>query len=543
MRMSFGQEMRMAQKQVLAPRMIQSMEILQLPVMALEERIEEEIQNNETLEMEEAGQESASVESVGLAVDVEPTAAEKTVNEQPLIVDQDHANQADFERTYDWATEYPDSDDDRSRPSASQIEQAGDRYLDVMANMAERPETLCDHLHQQLSNYELTEAERLAADKVIYNLDANGYLPMPVEELVDADGPPGQEAHLHKALAVVQNMDPPGVAARDLKECLLLQIRHDMPNARNLRRLVGDHLEDLAANRLPLIQRKTRLSIQEIEELRLQLHSLKPKPGAIFTTPIVVPVKPDVYVDQMPDGTWKVRLEEIDLPNLRISPLYRDMLMSPDTDPTTREYIKRKINAAQWLIDAIEQRRSTLLKTSQAIVDHQTGFLLEGPEAIEPLKMQQIADRIGMHVTTVSRAVDDKWLQTPRGLHSLRKFFVGGTVSADGEEVAWDTVRMKLQEIVDGEPKESPYSDDDLVDELGKRGITVARRTVTKYRKAMKIPSSRQRRDWKIVRDIAVNGADTVPAVDEGDDFEPIIAVAGDIAGDIAGDDAAGTMP
>ena len=539
MRMSFGQEMRMAQKQVLAPRMIQSMEILQLPVMALEERIEEEIQNNETLEMEEAGQESASGEFMGLAVDGEPTAAEKTVNEQPLIVDQDHANQADFERTYDWATEYPDSDDDRSRPSASQIEQAGDRYLDVMANMAERPETLCDHLHQQLSNYELTQAERLAADKVIYNLDANGYLPMPVEELVDADGPAGQEAHLLKALAVVQNMDPPGVAARDLKECLLLQIRHDMPNARNLRRLVGDHLEDLAANRLPLIQRKTGCSIEEIEELRLQLHSLKPKPGAIFTTPIVVPVKPDVYVDQMPDGTWKVRLEEIDLPNLRISPLYRDMLMSADTDPTTREYIKRKINAAQWLIDAIEQRRSTLLKTSQAIVDHQTGFLLEGPEAIEPLKMQQIADRIRMHVTTVSRAVDDKWLQTPRGLHSLRKFFVGGTVSADGEEVAWDTVRMKLQEIVDGEPKDSPYSDDDLVDELGKRGITVARRTVTKYRKAMKIPSSRQRRDWKIVRDDVGNEVDMVPAVDEGDDFEQT----NDIAGDIAEDDAAGTMP
>ncbi len=539
MRMSFGQEMRMAQKQVLAPRMIQSMEILQLPVMALEERIEEEIQNNETLEMEEAGQESASGEFMGLAVDGEPTAAEKTVNEQPLIVDQDHANQADFERTYDWATEYPDSDDDRSRPSASQIEQAGDRYLDVMANMAERPETLCDHLHEQLSNYELTQAERLAADKVIYNLDANGYLPMPVEELVDADGPAGQEAHLLKALAVVQNMDPPGVAARDLKECLLLQIRHDMPNARNLRRLVGDHLEDLAANRLPLIQRKTGCSIEEIEELRLQLHSLKPKPGAIFTTPIVVPVKPDVYVDQMPDGTWKVRLEEIDLPNLRISPLYRDMLMSADTDPTTREYIKRKINAAQWLIDAIEQRRSTLLKTSQAIVDHQTGFLLEGPEAIEPLKMQQIADRIRMHVTTVSRAVDDKWLQTPRGLHSLRKFFVGGTVSADGEEVAWDTVRMKLQEIVDGEPKDSPYSDDDLVHELGLRGITVARRTVTKYRKAMKIPSSRQRRDWKIVRHDEGNEVDMVPAVEEGDDFEQT----NDIAGDIAGDEAAGTMP
>jgi RNA polymerase sigma-54 factor len=499
MRMSFGQEMRMAQKQVLAPRMIQSMEILQLPVMALEERIEEEIQNNETLEVDEAGQEGPVAE--GAPAVEPPPAAEKTVDEKPLIVDQDHANQADFERTYDWANEYPDSDDDRSRPSASQIEQAGDRYLDVMANMAERPETLCDHLHEQLSNYELSEADREAADRVIYNLDANGYLPMPLEELVDPDGPADQLARLQKMLGVVQSMDPPGVAARDLRECLLLQIGADTPNARQLRRLVADHLEDLAGNRLPLIARKTGFTIEQIERLREQLHSLKPKPGAMFTTPIVVPVKPDVYVDQQPDGSWKVRLEDIDLPNLRISPLYREMLASPATDPATREYIKRKINSAQWLIDAIEQRRSTLLKTAQAIVDHQTRFLVEGPEAIEPLKMQQIADRIGMHVTTVSRAVDDKWLQTPRGLQPLRKFFVGGTVSADGEEVAWDAVRIKLQEIVDSEPKDDPYSDDDLVQELAKGGITVARRTVTKYRKAMKIPSSRQRRDWKLVRD------------------------------------------
>ncbi len=518
MRMSFGQEMRMAQKQVLAPRMIQSMEILQLPVMALEERIEEEIQNNETLEVEEMGQEGPVAE---MLVEQEPPAVERTVDEMPLIVDQDHANQADFERTYDWANEYPDSDDDRTRPSASQIEQAGDRYLDVMANMAERPETLCDHLHEQLSNYELTGAEREAADKVIYNLDANGYLPMPLEELVDADGGPDQLAHLEKALRVVQGMDPPGVGARDLKECLLLQIRHDTPNARALRRLVSEHLEDLAGNRLPLIEKKTGFTIEQIEQLREQLHEFKPKPGAVFTVPIVVPVKPDVYVDQMPDGTWKVRLEDIDLPNLRISPLYREMLMSPATDPATRDYIKRKINSAQWLIDAIEQRRATLLKTSQAIVDHQTRFLTEGPEAIEPLKMQQIADRIGMHVTTVSRAVDDKWLQTPRGLHALRKFFVGGTKGADGEEVAWDAVRMKLQEIIDAEPKDAPYSDDELVQELGKRGIVVARRTVTKYRKAMKIPSSRQRRDWKLVRTEAgllPEGDDDAGVAEESDD-------------------------
>ena len=500
MRMSFGQEMRMAQKQVLAPRMIQSMEILQLPLMALEERIEQEIQDNETLEVVEPEADAATPETTAGTASAEPAPSTKTVDEQPLIVDQDHANQADFERTYDWASEYPDSDDDRSRPSASRIEESADRYLDVMANMQERPETLSHHLHDQLSNYDLSEAERVAADKVIYNLDANGYLPMPLAELVDPDGPADQLQHLEKALGIVQNMDPAGVGARDLKECLLLQIRSDMPHARQLRRLIAEHLEDLAGNRLPLIEKKTGFSIDEIERLRDELHGLQPKPGSMFLVPVVPPVKPDVYVDQQNDGTWKVRLEEVDLPNLRISPTYREMLMSPATDPATREYIKRKINAAQWLIESIEQRRSTLLKTAQAIVDHQTRFLTDGPEAIEPLKMQQIADRIGMHVTTVSRAVDDKWLQTPRGLFPLRRFFVGGTVSADGDEVAWDTVRMKLQEVVDREPKDAPYSDDDLVDELAKQGITVARRTVTKYRKAMNIPSSRQRRDWKLAR-------------------------------------------
>jgi RNA polymerase sigma-54 factor len=222
----------------------------------------------------------------------------------------------------------------------------------------------------------------------------------------------------------------------------------------------------------------------------------------------------------MPDGSWKVRLEEIDLPNLRISPLYREMLASTETPAATKDYIKRKINAAQWLIEAIEQRRGTLLKTAQAIVDYQTRFLVDGPEAMEPLKMQQIADRIGMHVTTVSRAVDDKWLQTPRGLHPLRRFFVGGTTNADGAEVAWDTVRLKLQEIVHGEPKDAPYSDDDLVEELAKRGITLARRTVTKYRKAMKIPSSRQRRDWKLVR--PTTGAAAEPVADPIDADEPL---------------------
>ena len=166
-------------------------------------------------------------------------------------------------------------------------------------------------------------------------------------------------------------------------------------------------------------------------------------------------VTPDVFVEQADDGKYRVGLEDGRTPRLFISPYYRQLLLSGQATPEEREYIKRKINSAQWLIDSIEQRRSTLTRVSQAIVDHQNRFLDKGPESIEPLKMQQIADKVGVHVTTVSRAVDDKWIQTPRGIFPLKRFFVGGTRSADGEEVAWDTVRLKLQEIIDNEDKQT----------------------------------------------------------------------------------------
>ena len=265
MKLSFGQEMRLAQKQMLAPRMIQSMEILQLPQQALEERLEAEILNNETLELEEPDRGPAEVEPL-------PEGSVSTAEDQPLVVDQEHANQADFERSYDWSTEYPDTDEERTRSSAARQDEASDRYLDVMANMQERPETLSDHLHEQLALYDLTPAERAAADRVIYNLDANGYLQMSLEDLVEPDGPEGQLADLTKGLEVVQGMDPRGVGARNLRECLLLQIEGESPSAVRLRRIVEGHLEDLAGNRLPLIEKRTGYSIEEIEEAREELH-------------------------------------------------------------------------------------------------------------------------------------------------------------------------------------------------------------------------------------------------------------------------------
>jgi RNA polymerase sigma-54 factor len=492
MRLSFGQELRLVQKQVLAPRMIQSMEILQLPMMALQERIEQEMQENEALELieEDPDLPEEEVET--------PNPDAPTPEERELVVDETKDNEADFERLLNMDEEWPDHFEERSRPSATRLDEEGDRQHDAMANMVDRPQSLHEYLHDQLGWFDIDESLRQMCDRIIYSLDTNGRLQGRLEDLVDPEGGPANLALAQRALSLIQKLDPPGVGARDLKECLLLQLKPGMPLYEQIKTLIANHFEDLEHNRLPQIERRTGYSIDLIKRTWDEIRKLNPKPGANFSSAFVPTVTPDVFIELSEAGAYKVRLEDGRTPNLFISPYYRQLLMSPDTDEKTREYIKRKINSAQWLIESIEQRRNTLTRVAQAIVDHQTEFLNKGPEHIEPLKMQQIADKVGVHVTTVSRAVDDKWVQTPRGIFPLKRFFVGGTVSAGGEEVAWDAVRIKLQEIVDAENKHHPHSDDELVKELAKHGLTVARRTVTKYRKAMKIPSSRQRRDWAL---------------------------------------------
>ena len=500
MRLSIGQQMQMAQKQVLAPRMIQSMEILQLPIIALQERIEQEMEDNPVLDQIEPTEDADTLREETDRPD------EPTDSERELVVKEDTNNEDDFERLLNMADNLPDDYEERSRPSRGQMEAEADRRHDAMANMVSRPESLLDYLQHQLSWFDLSDELNRLCERIIYELDSNGYLTSPLEELMppppadlngDADAWKTEQLKLAvEALAIVQRLDPPGAGARNLKECLLLQLTPGLLFYEELQVLIENHLEDLENNRLPLISKKTGFSIETIQESWEDLRTLKPKPGSEFNDNFAPTVTPDVYIDRRGEGGYEVRLEDGQLPSLFISPTYRKLLQDATTNAETRDYIKRKVNSAQWIIEAIEQRRSTLTRVSQAIVDHQIKFLDDGPEYIEPLKMQQIADKVGVHVTTVSRAVDDKWMQTPRGIFPLKRFFVGGTTSADGEEVAWDKVRLKLQEIVDGEDKTKPLSDDALVEELAKHGIKVARRTVTKYRKAMDIPSSRQRRDW-----------------------------------------------
>jgi RNA polymerase sigma-54 factor len=247
-------------------------------------------------------------------------------------------------------------------------------------------------------------------------------------------------------------------------------------------------------NRLPEIRRKTGYSLELIEEAMHELGRLELNPGASFATGSTQYVVPDIIVEQDSKGDFVIKMNESNTPRIRISREYQQMLEEKSADPKALEFIKRKIEAAKWLMESIEQRRNTLRKVTRAIIDHQRAFLENGPDFIEPLKMQEIADRVGVHVTTVSRAVDGKWVQTPRGNYPLKRFFGGGTQTADGQDVAWETIKRRLTEIIDAEDKRNPYSDDELVKKLAERNYPLARRTVTKYRKMLGIPSSRQRK-------------------------------------------------
>ncbi|WP_437188551.1 RNA polymerase factor sigma-54 [Planctomicrobium sp. SH668] len=481
--------MRMSQQMKLAPRMIQSMEILQLPLMALQERIDQELAENVVLEQIATKKDEYKYE----AAESEFEAPKVEIDRREMVSDDNNAS--DFERLVEISKEWPDDNyTSGSRPSSNRIEEDGDRQNDVMANCENRPETLHDHLLDQF-HCDAPDHLRNFGDYLIHNLDENGRLQSSLPELAQVFGENISREDAEQTLKLVQRLDPPGVGARDLKECLLLQITPETPLGEIMYTLIADHLDDVLQNRLPLIERKTGYSLDTIKAGIEQMRTLEPYPGRIFDTPRVQTIAPDLKVAKNEAGEYVVELIDEYVPQLRINRRYIRMLEG-NPDAATKEFIKRKIESAKWLIDSIEQRYNTLRRVAQAIVDQQTEFLDLGPEYIKPLKMQDIADVVSVHVTTVSRAVDDKFIATPRGIFPLKRFFGGGTKTSDGEDVAWENIRLKLKEIVDKEDKADPLSDDALVAELAKGGLNLARRTVTKYRKAMNIPSSRQRREY-----------------------------------------------
>lgn len=491
----------MIQKQILAPRMIQSMEILQLPIADLQAKIEKELQENPFLEQKEKHGETDEVPP-----DFNPDAPLK----------HDTSGDLEFNRLDELNRDWDNHFNEEHRVSRGAMDEEGDRKLDAMANMANRPQSLQDHLAEQIGELDIDEAQRRLAKHICSFIDRTGYLgtrektgdedgrdafrAVPLAEVAQSYDLLATEEEVEEALTeIVHRLEPSGVGARDLKECLLLQLTPDTPYGEVLRVLVRDHLEDIASNRIPIIQKATKFDIPTIQDAIEALHHLDPKPGLKFADVETRYVMPDVIVERTDDDDFNIRLTDEWVPKIRISKRTVDLIKNKDLDDKVREELRKKLQSADWLVKAVEQRRNTLLKVTRAIIEHQRPFLDIGPDHIQPLKMQQIADQVKVHVTTVSRAVDDKWVQTPRGVFPLKRFFGGGKENKQtGEDVAYEVMKQKLMELVSNEDKAMPLSDEELVTKLNDSGYPVARRTVTKYRKMLKIPSSRQRKDWSL---------------------------------------------
>jgi RNA polymerase sigma-54 factor len=482
----------------LAPQIIQSIEILQLPLLELRDRIDQELLENPMLEVTSA-EESQSEEGEEVAAeeaeDVEETEDLDSLEaaETEPEVEPDPLAEENYEAIEDIIRQAEDEVDYRTRPRASSDDEDGKRA--ALENSPAPDISLEEHLRRQIAYFELDPAIREICEYITANLDWRGYLEYPLEEIVASMESEVTLEQAEEALRVVQQLEPPGVGARDLAECLVLQLDKRDPDYEFLRRLIQEHFEDILKNRYPKVAKALGCSIEDLKDAIEKIGALNPIPGALFGEEGAPHVIPDLRVELI-DGEYRVMLEDATLPSLRICGYYARRLQQKNLDPKTQQYLKDKLQGARWLIDAIQQRRSTLFNITSAIVETQKEFLDQGPMHLRPLKMQDIADQVGVHVSTVSRAMAGKYIQTPRGVYSLKHFFTGGVEKEDGEVESWEVVRQKLLHVIENEDKSNPLSDEQVASELGKQGIDIARRTVSKYRKVLGIPSSRQRREY-----------------------------------------------
>lgn len=481
----------MEQRMKLAPHMIQSMEILQLPIQALAERIEQELNSNPVLELDEPSEpEEGEIVS-------EPS-GDDTLAEKALVVDPDSPKAEDFERLESLEDDFKEFIDQsgpyRSRADADER----DRKLEAIKNAAAPPQSLHDYLNDQWRLVDAEEPVKKAGQAIIDYIDDRGYLSIRLEQLHNKDRSDFQPGHLQEALRLVQQLDPPGVGARDLRECLLIQIAQNGEDMGCEYRLVADHMDDLLENRLPDIARKMGLSIEQVKEAIERLSKLDTSPGLQVGRNESIPITPDVIVES-PNGSddFAVRLAESDLRGLRLSNYYTRMAKDTQVSDKTRKFLQNNIRSAHWIIEAIEQRKNTLLKVAQAIVRNQRDFFEKGPLHLRPLPMSKVAEEVGVHLATVSRAVSGKYMQCAWGVLPLRKFFSGGTEDENGQAHSWEAIRVKLQQIIDEEDKTRPLNDDQIKEKLAEAGIpNLARRTVAKYRKLLNIPTARFRKKY-----------------------------------------------
>ncbi len=476
--------LRQTQRVVMTPLLQQAIQLLQLSTLELEQVVRKELEENPLLE--EVAEETQDVDAdaqppaePGTAEQAPASAATEPVSKETSTVDGERADELPFDLT----SAVFDEPDERTPVSMEEREDL------PFENLGRIGTSLDEHLNEQLRL--ATDDLRTVAigEAIIGNLDDDGYLRADVEEIAAGMGASPDE--VEKVLRLVQGFDPTGVAARSVQECLLLQLTADAGPDPVSVEIVEKHFEDLERRRYPDIARALKLSLDRIMESIEEIQGLEPKPGRRFSTSDQRYIAPDVSIHKLGDD-YVVVLNEEGIPRLRVNALYRSLLRRSSDE--AKQYVEQKLRSAVWLIKSVEQRQRTLRKVTQSLVKFQREFLDKGVAFLRPLALRDVGEDIGMHESTISRVTTNKYVETPQGLFELKYFFHSGIASDTGEMVSSVSIKKKIRDMVAAEEATKPLSDQDVALVLRGQGLTIARRTVAKYREELGIMPSHQRR-------------------------------------------------
>jgi RNA polymerase sigma-54 factor len=466
----------LALQQVLSPQLQQSLLILQTPLLELRNLVQQEMETNPVLE--ELPDQPAPDEPS----EAEPFEGDNFDNEFQKLASLD-------EEWRDYMAQSTSYGATGSRGSR----EAQDKRQFFFDSIPVQ-ETLHQNLIGQLNQSLLSATDRKAAELIVGNIDHNGFLQSTPEEMALNSGIPKED--FEKMLALVQTFYPAGVGARDLRECLLIQLRRAGKERSLEYKVVSEHMEDLGRRRFPEIARRMGISVEDVQKAANNIARLNPRPGQVFAAAPQNYVLPDLVVEKV-DGEYQITLNNEQIPHLRISNLYKDIIASGDAQSSeVKNYIRDKIRSGKFLIRSIHQRQQTIFNIAQQIVLRQRDFLEHGPSHLKPMRMGEIADAVGVHETTVSRAVSGKYMATPQGVFEMKYFFTSGYETTTGESLSNISVKEAILGLVKHENGSAPLSDHEIVEILGERGIPIARRTVAKYRDELNILPSHMRRKY-----------------------------------------------
>ena len=488
---------KMSLNQVLAPQLQQSLNLLQAPMLELQAMIDQELQANPVLEEQDAldmdarerGEtdeaEEATVDLAEPPSDTQYDSTDESNAGEPVDDFQKEINQL-LELDQDWRDHFSST----NLPSRNSRDE--DEKRQFMLDSVTTTQSLQDVMLEQARLSDLGEPRFKIAELIIGNIDAAGFLQSSVDELVFSSGSPSGE--IQTVLDVVQTFHPPGVAARDLRECLMLQLER-AERADSLEyRIIRDCMNELGRRRIREIAKKTGETVDTVQDALEHIGHLEPKPGREYMPETNQFVVPEIFISRDDDGEWKVTSNNEYIPRLRISNAYKDLMAQAATSGDVRNYIRDKIRSGKFLLKSIHQRQSTILNIAKEILKRQGEFMEHGASQLRPMTMSQVADVVGVHETTVSRAVSGKYIETPHGVLEMKYFFTSGLSSKDGTSLANTSVKEMLGELVKKEDATKPLSDEDLVKLFTDKGIKIARRTVAKYRAELNILPSHLRR-------------------------------------------------